>query len=80
MIKKNATDAIHAKLLSSRSLNPSDASVSITDDEDIIEHLLLENKELKSALKAERKWNNPSGEVKDYINILKEYLQRIEAK
>lgn len=76
MIKKNATDAIHAKLLLSRSLNPSDASVSITDDENIIEHLLLENKELKSALEAERKWNHPSGEVKDYINIFKELKQK----
>lgn len=81
--KKDATDAVHAELLSSRSLNPSNtcnASVSVTDDGDIVTHLLQKNKKLKSALEAERKWNNPPGEVRDYINIFQECLQRIEAK
>lgn len=79
--KKDATDAIHAKLLSFRSLNSNntcDASISVTDDEDIVQRLQRENEELKSALKAER--NNSPGVVRDNTDILQEYLQKIETK
>lgn len=79
--KKDATDAIYAKLLSNRSLNSNNTcneSVSVTDDNgDIVKRLLRENEELKSALKAEK---NNLPEVRDYINILQEYLERIETK
>lgn len=67
--------------MSLRSLNSNntcDTSVSVTDDEDIVTRLLQENEELKSALKTER--NNPPEEVRDYINILQEYFQKIETK
>lgn len=54
--------------------------MSVTEDGYTVTHLLRENEELKSALEAERKRNNLPGEARDDINILKEYLQRIEAK
>ncbi|XP_025162639.1 uncharacterized protein LOC112590436 [Harpegnathos saltator] len=81
--KKDASDAIHTKLLASRSLNPSNtcnALVSVTDDKNVVTCLLGENEELKSALKTERERNNPPGEVKDYIYTLQKCLQRIEEK
>ena len=65
-------------LKSLHSNNTCDTPVSVTDNEDIVTHLRRENEELKSALKAER--NNAPGEVRDYINILQEYFQKIETK
>lgn len=54
--------------------------MSVTDDEDIVTCLLRENKELKSALKAERELKNPLREVNDYTNTPQECLQRFEEK
>jgi len=51
--------------------------VSITDGEDIVTRLLPENEKLKFVLERER--NNLPREVRD-INILENYLQRIEEK
>lgn len=81
--KKDATDAVHEKLLASRSLNPSNtcnALVNVTDDEDIVTRLLRENEELRSVLQAEREQNNPPREVTNCINTFQECLQRIEEK
>jgi len=52
--------------------------VSITDDEDIVTRLLRKNEKLKSIL-VEREQNNLPRGVRD-INILENYLQRIEEK
>ncbi|XP_071649442.1 uncharacterized protein [Temnothorax longispinosus] len=81
--KKQATDAVHAQLLASRSLYESSTThAPVTEDDDITCLLLRENAELKSALQAEQKKNIP-GEVRkdqNIANILQECLQSIEAK
>lgn len=73
---------MHAKLLASKSLNPSTCSALMTDtnDGDIITRLLRENEELKSALQAEKEKerNNLPGERTDlYPKLLKNVCKEL---
>jgi len=80
-MKKDATDYVHAKLLSTRNLNVNStlSQSARNNDDSTIARLLRENAELKSALERESKkiYENVP---KDNTNALQACLERIEQK